>query len=93
MVRRRAFRKVGVMKQKYRKYTKSYMKYLRFVHTEYKKPEFKKILCRGFFGFWDYEDWDYTKTKRESRMLGYYYDRILGIMNFLRNINEDSGTH
>ncbi len=77
------------MKQKYRKYTKSYMKYLRFVHTEYKKPEFKKILCRGFFGFWDYEDWDYTKTKREGRLLGHYYDHLLGV-NIL---NEHSGTH
>ena len=83
MVRRRAFRKVSAMKTRYRKYTKSYMKYLRYLHTEYKKPELKKILHRGYFGFWNHSDWDYTKTKREDRMLGYYYDRILGVMNFI----------
>ena len=77
------------MKQKYRKYTNSYMKYLRFLHTEYKKPEFKKILHRGYFGFWHHSDWDYTQTKREERLLGHYYDHLLGV-NIL---NEHSGTH
>ena len=71
------------MKSKYRKYTKSYMKYLRFLHTEY-----KQILCRGYFGFWLHSDWDYTKTKREARLLGYYYDHILGIMTSIRNIGD-----
>lgn len=74
------------MKNKYKKYTNSYMKYLRFLHTEYKKNQnLKALLHRGYFGFWkrrdwDYGDWDYTKTKRESRMLGYYYDHMLGIL-------------
>ena len=67
------------MKTKYRKYTKSYMKYLKFVHTEYKKPEFKKILCRGFYRMWNYDDWDCMKTKSENRLLNYYYDHILGL--------------
>lgn len=69
------------MKKKYKKYTNSYMKYIRFLHTEDKKTEFKQILHRGYFGFWNHADWDSTKTKREDRMLGYYYDHILGVMN------------
>ena len=77
------------MKQKYRKYTNSYMKYLKFLHTEYKKAEYKKILHRGYFGFWTHSDWDYTQTKREERLLSHYYDRLLGV-NIL---NEHSGTH
>lgn len=74
------------MQHKYKKYTNSYMKYLRFLHKEYKKEEFRKILHRGYFGFWHHQDWDYPKTKREARLLGYYYDHILGIM-FLTNNN------
>lgn len=61
------------------------MKYIRFLHTEYKKTEFKKILHRGYFGFWKHSDWDYIKTKREGRLLGHYYDHVLGIMTFLTN--------
>ena len=69
------------MKAKYRKYTNSYMKYIRFIHTEYKKNlNVKEILHRGYYGFWNHSDWDYPKTKREARMLGHYYDRLLGVI-------------
>lgn len=77
MVRRRAFRKVGAMKNKYRKYTTSYMKYLRFLHTECRQNQkLKKMLHLGFYGFWKHSDWDYIKTKREKRILKHYYDQL-----------------
>lgn len=69
------------MKNKYKKYTNSYMKYIRCLHTEYAKNlKLKEMLHRGFYGFWEYSDWDYTKTKRENRMLNHYYDLLLGII-------------
>ena len=71
------------MKAKYKKYTNSYMKYLRFLHTEVKKQKLKEILHRGYFGFWNHSDWDYPKTKRESRMLGHYYDHMLGMAGII----------
>jgi hypothetical protein len=68
------------MKNKYKKYTNSYMKYLRFLHTEFTKNlKLKEMLHRGYFGFWDHSDWDYTKTKREGRILAHYYDHMLGL--------------
>lgn len=82
MVRRRAFGEVGAMKNKYRKYTKNYMKYLKFIHKEIgylPDQPFRKLLKCGFYGFWNYDDWDYTTTKREQRLLDHYYDHILGV--------------
>ena len=77
------------MKTRYRKYTKEYMSYLYFLHTKcrylhneckYWHPRyFKKLLKCGFFGFWHHSDWDYTKNKREKRLLNNYYNHILGI--------------
>ena len=70
------------MKNKYRKYTKENMKYLKFIHTpqvHFNHKEFKKILCHGFYRMWNYDDWDCMKTKSENRLLNYYYDHILGL--------------
>ena len=69
------------MKNKYKKYTNSYMKYLRFLHTEYaKNQKLKELLHRGYFDLWNHWDQDDPKTRRESRMLSHYYDHMLGIL-------------
>ena len=69
------------MRNKYKKYTNSYMKYIRFLHTEYAKNQnLKALLHRGFYGLWEHLDWDYTRTRRETRLIGHYYDHMLGIL-------------